>query len=79
MELADVVNLSTFAINTRTRRNLVIGIGALALLASIEGYNSGISRLLRALRRFWSFRMPNPDFLSLHIVMINLVQQGCCN
>lgn len=56
MELADVVNLSTFAVNTRTRRNIVIGIGALALLAGIEGYNSGISRVLRALRRFELFK-----------------------
>lgn len=57
MELADVVNLSTFAINTRTRRNLVIGIGAIALLAGIEGYNSGISRLLRAFRRCGMFSL----------------------
>lgn len=51
MEFADLVNLSSFAINTRARRNFAIGIGAVALLASIEGYNSGISRFLRALRR----------------------------
>ncbi len=51
MELADLVSLSAFAVNTRTRRNVAIGLGALVFLAGIEGYNSGISRLLRALRR----------------------------
>ncbi|KAA6424227.1 MAG: cyclic nucleotide-binding domain, partial [Trebouxia sp. A1-2] len=51
MELADLVSLSAFAVNTRTRRNIAIGLGALVFLAGIEGYNSGISRLLRALRR----------------------------
>lgn len=46
------MSLSTFAVNSRTRRNIAIGLGALVFLAGIEGYNSGISRLLRALRRY---------------------------
>ena len=51
MELADLVSLSTFSVNTRTRRNVAIGLGALVFIAGLEGYNSSISRLLRALRR----------------------------
>lgn len=53
MEFADLVSLSTFAVNTRTRRNVAIGLGALVFIAGLEGYNSSISRLLRALRRYW--------------------------
>ena len=52
MEFADLVSLSTFAVNTRTRRNVAIGLGALVFIAGLEGYNSSISRLLRALRRY---------------------------